>query len=143
MRHDQMTQQQRNRRDLIIRTLGIGGWTNDHENGDRPDFDPIYDAAMSYRNEHLTLRCYYKADTEAVYVFFSGFLEDFAQLKLECHDALAEVLDTLVRIQKSVAPDTVTENLREIVRICPETYAAAGPDGKLHRLVLEEDEEPA
>lgn len=142
MRTDQLSEEQRSTRSLIMETLTEAGWANDHGSQfDAPDFDPVFDAAMVRQNDHLLIRVYYRADTEDVLVFFSGVLEDYAQLKLACRDSLEAVLSTLVSIQDTASPDTLIENLRAIVRVCRETYAAAGPTGELRQLVLEDDEE--
>lgn len=124
MERDEMTAEQMRRRGLIINTLRAAGW---QETGERDLFEQGYsipfEAEMRRWNGSLDLVVKYAAVAEALYFSALGPEEAEFRLRILFGDNLKQLLEIIVRNQNRLAPGRTADAVREIVRLCPDTFA--------------------
>lgn len=142
MRKYEMTAQQLNHRQTIMQTLSAAGWDdpsvgNWFEEGLWAEFE----AVMEFDNLALELSIHYHAEDESIYFYIRNFSGGRILLIIYFGGQLQKVLETITSFQYYISPQTYQKYIRQILRVCANTFAVVGEQGdQLVQLVDEEKE---
>jgi len=142
MRKGEMTPQQLDHRETIIQTLSVAGW-NDPSVGNwfEQGLWAEFEAVMEFDNLALELSTHYHAQDDSIYFYIRNFRGGRILLIIHFDGQLQEVLKTITSFQYYISPQTYQKYIRQILRVCANTFAVVGEEGdQLVQLVHEEKE---
>lgn len=134
MRAVEMTQAQRRIRDALVAGLTRAGW-NTSAYPDNATFEQggfaFHEASLRYKNAAgAVFELHYNADREAIYLTLTPTASLEADLILRCLDRVEQLVCWLSAHQDELGGDSLRAVVRDIVRLCPQTYAAVGEESE-------------
>jgi hypothetical protein len=130
MRRSEMSTEQLAERDRIVNLLSAAGWkASDQQKRFDNGVWTYYEVVMEYRGP-MRLRMSYHAAKRTLHLTLEASDGKGVGLRISCPDKLDRLLDTIIGFQDRVSGLNYKDHVRSIVRLCPETYAAVGPEGE-------------
>jgi hypothetical protein len=134
MRKNDMTQQQLEERETIAKMLSNAGWDGPLEEALFEEgrwCDP--EASMMYENENMQIELEYRADEKLIDLTLISNLEEGLAISIYYGNKIKELINTIIGFQSVITESNYKVHLRDIVKICPESYLAV--DGEFVQLV--------
>ena len=131
MRRTEMSPEQLQERDLMVSELAGAGWeSSEHQKRFDDGMWTYFEAAMEYHHEPVRLTLRYRAESRAVlFSFQESGGKGGVSLRISCPDKLKQLIHTINEFRDTISSSNYKEHVSSIVRLCPETYAAVGPEG--------------
>lgn len=142
MRKKQLKKWQLAERDQIIRELGAAGWQGTVKN-DRFDSGEFVEceASMEYNGANMTLAVEYDAKGRCLFLRLAAGTRKLL-LRIDYGESLASLLAKLVGFQAQLNQKNFQEFVRELARLCPNTFALVGGDEGDWVRVLDQERTP-
>jgi hypothetical protein len=141
MRKTEMSKGQAAARKLVADTLKAAGWSGTTMNRQFEEgLWTNYEASFEHDGAGgMTLTLNYNAKQSRLELSLYGRSGKGLDLVIECGEKWREVLEVIVGFQDEVSAKNYKQHVRELVAVCPDTFAAMGAEGdKLVRVTDKE-----
>ena len=132
MKKSELSAEQLATRSTIIETLSAHGWKGLPFN---EQFDQGLwsspEASMEHAGKSLTLRLDLKFDDPRLILYIDSSEGKNLGLVFKCIDKAKPLVDALVAMQDSLAPDNIKTKSEELLAVCPEMFKISESGDKL------------
>lgn len=124
-----MSAEQLRERDTIVQALTKANWkASDLQKMFETGGFAYYEVEMTYENGKVRLTIQYPAEQRVIYFRLQTASGKMIALQIRCLNVIKQVLNAIVDFQDRISAANYKDELRSIVRLCPETYTSAGSD---------------
>ncbi len=131
MRKNEMSEVQMYERAMIITMLSAAGWNTSDQN---KMFDEglwtYFEVNMDYQNDSVRILLRYEAEKRVIYFSTQDAGGKELTLHIYYEGQLEQLLRLIVGFQDVISGENYNQYVRDIVRLCPSTYAAVGEEGE-------------
>lgn len=131
MRKTEMSKEQLKARKLVADTLKAAGWSGTMMNRQFEEgMWTNYEAGFEHEGAGgMTLTLNYNAKESRLELALYGRSGKGLDLLIKCEDKWPEVLQLVVGFQDDISTKNYKQHLKELVAVCPDTFAALGAEG--------------
>ncbi len=132
MRKTEMNEEQLKDRSFFVDKLGSAGWrgSNFNRNFDEGLWSSP-EASMTYSNGTISLRLDSLFDDPRQILYIESRAGKSLGLVFKCPDRLNALLQAIVGMQDSIAPDNIKDKAEELLAVCPNMFKISASGDKL------------